>query len=125
MAALGLCTAGLAAAAFVWYPGNESTVEQAIRTDLARQGLIGLGIKVSGREVHLTGTLPHGAQADFAVALARGAVCPNWIGSAPCATRVTARFDGELPTAPREPDPLAPAATQPPPSPPPRAAASS
>ena len=91
---LSVLLVALTAAALAWWTGPplESQPEAVVRADLARQGLGGIGVTAQGRHVHLAGNLPPGVTADFAVALARGAICTAFGIARPCADKVSAEL---------------------------------
>ena len=64
----------------------EGTVQRETREQLNAAGYGWVGLKVSGQNVTLSGVEPTTSAGERAIALAKGASCPTWLGRRPCAT---------------------------------------
>ncbi len=85
----------------------EATVKRGVHTQLVDRSMGWVNVAVSGQNVHLTGSPANAAAGDDALAMARKAGCPSWLGQRTCAVAVTANW-----TAPAAPAAAAtPAAT--------------
>lgn len=87
----------------------QSNVQRETRTALDAAGLGWVQIDVSGQNVHLSGTEPQAGAGDQALALARAATCPSWLGRKICAVAVSGDFAAAAPAAPVAPAAPAPA----------------
>ena len=89
----------------------EATVRQQVRAALDARGFRWVDVTVSGQHVLLAGTQPSAGAGDAALALARDATCPTWLGLRTCAVDVSGRFAPPPSAAAPEPEPArAPAA---------------
>jgi outer membrane protein OmpA-like peptidoglycan-associated protein len=79
----------------------EGEVRRELREQLNAAGFGWATISVSGQSVTLSGEPPGPSAARGALALAREAACPTWIGRQTCAVSVVNRFDA--PGAPGAP----------------------
>ncbi len=72
----------------------EANVLRETRDQLSQRGMAWVDVKVSGQNVTLSGTQPTAGAGDAAkaLALAREATCPSWVGRTTCAVSVTADF---------------------------------
>ena len=70
----------------------ESTVQRETREQLNTAGYGWVGLKVSGQNVILTGTEPTMSAGERAIALAKAATCPTWLGRRTCAVSVVGDF---------------------------------
>jgi outer membrane protein OmpA-like peptidoglycan-associated protein len=98
-----LILAGAAAYALLPFARNsiQGTVEREVREQLGAAGYAWVGVSVSGQAVRLTGAAPAGNTGESALAVARAATCPSWLGRRTCATSVTGQFTTEpLPPVP-------------------------
>jgi outer membrane protein OmpA-like peptidoglycan-associated protein len=102
---------GLAAAVLIAFgPLAHRTIEADVQGEIrARLNAAGFGwsaLAVSGQNVTLAGEEPAPAAGERALALARDATCPTWLGPRTCAVRVVGRFTAALPvlagTAPQQ-----------------------
>ncbi|MGH7747936.1 MAG: hypothetical protein ACREQ5_24720, partial [Candidatus Dormibacteria bacterium] len=101
LALLLLAAFALGPAARSWVQG---TVRRELREQLSAGGYAWVNLAVSGQSVTLSGTAPTGAAGERAMALARAATCPTWIGGRSCATRVTGTFTLAPSPAPAVPE---------------------
>ncbi len=85
----------------------EANVTRGVHSSLVDRSMGWVKMAVSGQNVHLTGSPATAAAGDEALAVARAAACPSWLGQRTCAVEVTADW-----TAPPAP---APAPAPPPP----------
>jgi len=70
----------------------ESTVQRETREQLNSAGYGWVGLKVSGQNLTLTGTEPTMSAGERAIALAKAATCPTWLGRRTCAVSVVGDF---------------------------------
>jgi outer membrane protein OmpA-like peptidoglycan-associated protein len=70
----------------------ESTVQRETREQLNTAGYGWVGLKVSGQNVTLSGTEPTTSAGERAIALAKAATCPTWLGRRTCAVSVVGDF---------------------------------
>jgi outer membrane protein OmpA-like peptidoglycan-associated protein len=77
----------------------ESEVEAELRKQLNAQGHGWADLRVSGQHVWLSGTPPTAGAGDAALALARQADCPTWLGRQTCAVQVLGLFAALPPAA--------------------------
>jgi outer membrane protein OmpA-like peptidoglycan-associated protein len=82
--------------------GIEATVRQETRAQLDAAGYRWVKLDVSGQSVTLSGEAPTTDVASRALALARTATCPTWLGRRTCAVSVTGNFS-LAPPAPAAP----------------------
>ena len=85
----------------------QAGVEQEIREQLRTAGFGWVDVHVSGQSVSLAGEEPAAGAGQSAVALARGATCPTFLGRRTCATQVAARFTAPAPAPVPAQPPLA------------------
>ena len=85
----------------------QAGVEQEIRERLRAAGFGWVDVHVSGQSVSLAGEEPAAGAGQSAVALARGATCPTFLGRRTCATQVAARFTAPAPAPVPAQPPLA------------------
>jgi outer membrane protein OmpA-like peptidoglycan-associated protein len=93
----------------------EGTVQREIREQLNAAGYGWVGLKVSGQNVTLSGTEPTTSAGERAIALAKAATCPTWLGRRTCAVSVAGDFATPAPMVAAAPAPVArpaPAAAQ-------------
>lgn len=91
----------------------EAVVREHTRRALDVAGFQWVDLAVSGQDVTLTGAQPRTGAGDQALALARQAACPTWLGEHLCAVSVVGRF-GDAPAA--APAPVAEPASSPAPA---------
>jgi outer membrane protein OmpA-like peptidoglycan-associated protein len=89
---LGLAVAALFALGPFARSWIEGTVQRETREQLNAAGYGWVGLRVSGQNVSLTGDLPTVSAGERAVALAKAATCPTWLGRRTCAVSVVADF---------------------------------
>jgi flagellar motor protein MotB len=70
----------------------QAAVSEQTRDALAAHELAWVRVSVSGQDVVLSGTPPAIGAGDTAIAVARAAACPSWLGWLTCAVSVTGRF---------------------------------
>ncbi len=70
----------------------ESTVQRETREQLNTAGYGWVALRVSGQNVTLTGTEPTLSAGERAIALAKAATCPTWLGRRTCAVSVVGDF---------------------------------
>jgi outer membrane protein OmpA-like peptidoglycan-associated protein len=75
----------------------ESTVQRETREQLNTAGYGWVGLKVSGQNVTLSGTEPTSSAGERAMALAKAATCPTWLGRRTCAVSVVGDFRNTSP----------------------------
>ena len=75
----------------------ERTVLRETRATLDAQGMTWAELLVSGQHVIVRGSPPDAGAADAALASARAATCPTWLGRFTCAVQVIGLFAPELP----------------------------
>jgi len=75
----------------------EGTVQREIREQLDAAGFGWAGITVSGQNVTLAGEEPAAGAGERALARARAAGCPTWMGRRSCAVSVAGRFSAPVP----------------------------
>jgi outer membrane protein OmpA-like peptidoglycan-associated protein len=75
----------------------ESTVQHETREQLNAAGYGWVGLKVSGQNVTLSGVEPTTSAGERAIALAKAATCPTWLGRRTCAVRVVGDFTTAAP----------------------------
>ncbi|HUL18101.1 MAG TPA: OmpA family protein [Steroidobacteraceae bacterium] len=68
-------------------------IEQELRAQLDAAGFTWVRLSVSGQRVKLTGLEPSSGDGARALALARGASCPTWLGRHTCAGSVSGDFE--------------------------------
>jgi outer membrane protein OmpA-like peptidoglycan-associated protein len=85
-------------------------VEQELRAQLDAAGFDWVRLSVSGQRVKLTGLEPAAGDGARAIALARGATCPTWLGRHTCAGGISGDFEPPLPVAAPAAPPAAPSA---------------
>jgi outer membrane protein OmpA-like peptidoglycan-associated protein len=78
----------------------EATVKREVRLQLDAEGLPWASMEVSGQRVRLGGTPPHEGGGNSALAIARAATCPTWIGRQVCALDVTGEFASSVTVGP-------------------------
>jgi len=71
-------------------------VEQELRAQLDATGFAWVRLSVSGQRVKLTGLEPTAGDGARALALARGATCPTFLGRHTCASSVSGDFEPPL-----------------------------
>lgn len=89
---LGLALLGLYAMGPFARHEIEDSVRRSVSQALVAKGLPGVEVSVSGQQVLLTGQLAPGFNSLDALAIAREATCPTWIGPQPCAELVVGQF---------------------------------
>ncbi len=72
-------------------------IEQELRAQLDAAGFTWVHLSVSGQHVRLTGAEPLTGDGARALALARGATCPTWLGRHTCVGTVSGDFEPPLP----------------------------
>ncbi|MGA7825722.1 MAG: hypothetical protein WCA14_16165, partial [Steroidobacteraceae bacterium] len=82
--------------------GIEATVRQETRAQLDAAGYRWVKLDVSGQSITLSGEAPTEDVVSRALALARTATCPTWLGRRTCAVSVTGNFS-LAPPAPAAP----------------------
>jgi outer membrane protein OmpA-like peptidoglycan-associated protein len=75
----------------------EATVQRETREQLNAAGYGWVGLKVSGQNVTLSGVEPTSSAGERAIALAKAASCPTWLGRRTCAVNVSADFTSPAP----------------------------
>jgi outer membrane protein OmpA-like peptidoglycan-associated protein len=85
----------------------EGTVQRETREQLNAAGYGWVGLKVSGQNVTLSGVEPTTSAGERAIALAKGASCPTWLGRRTCAVSVVGDFTSPAPTLAAAPTPVA------------------
>ena len=88
----------------------QAGVEQEVREQLRTAGFAWVDVHVSGQSVGLSGEEPAAGAGERAVALARSATCPTFLGTRTCAAQVAARFTAPAPLPAEPPLAAAPAA---------------
>jgi outer membrane protein OmpA-like peptidoglycan-associated protein len=91
LAALGLVT--LYALGPLARYGIQGEIEGELRTQLNAAGFTWVTLQVSGQSAHLSGVEPETGAGARALALARTATCPTWLGRHRCATSVAGVFE--------------------------------
>ena|SRR5271170_922648 len=93
----------------------QATVQSETREQLNAAGYGWVGLKVSGQNVTLYGVEPTSSAGERAIALAKAATCPTWLGRRTCAVSVAGDFTTPAPIIAAAPAPVAqplPAAAQ-------------
>lgn len=93
----------------------EASVQRETREQLNAAGYGWVGLKVSGQNVTLLGNEPTASAGERALALAKAASCPTWLGRHTCAVSVVGDFTTPAPIVAAAPAPVAkpaPAAAQ-------------
>jgi outer membrane protein OmpA-like peptidoglycan-associated protein len=90
----------------------QSSVQRETREQLSAAGLGWVSVRASGQNVTLSGTEPAAGAGEQALALARAATCPTWLGRRTCAVSVRGEFAAPVavpaePVAQAAPAPLA------------------
>ncbi len=85
----------------------EATVQRETREQLNAAGYGWVGLKVSGQNVTLSGIEPTSSAGDRAIALAKAATCPTWLGHRTCAVSVVGDFTTPAPALLATPTPVA------------------
>jgi len=93
----------------------EATVQRETREQLNAAGYGWVGLKVSGQNVTLSGVEPTSSAGERAIALAKAASCPTWLGRRTCAVNVSADFTSPVPIVAAAPVVAAPPAPLAPP----------
>lgn len=75
----------------------EATVQRETREQLNAAGYAWVGLKVSGQNVTLSGIEPTTSAGERAIALAKAATCPTWLGRRTCAVSVVADLTSAAP----------------------------
>jgi outer membrane protein OmpA-like peptidoglycan-associated protein len=88
----------------------QATVEHEVRAQLNEAGFSWVGLSASGQSVKLAGVEPASGDGARALAIARTATCPTWLGRYTCAVSVTGSFMPPPVAAVPEAPPAAPAA---------------
>ncbi len=70
----------------------EASVQRETREQLNAAGYTWVGLKVAGQNVTLSGLEPTTSAGERAIALAKSASCPTWLGRRTCAVSVAADF---------------------------------
>jgi outer membrane protein OmpA-like peptidoglycan-associated protein len=70
----------------------EATVTRETRLALDQAGFGWVTLSVSGQQLRLSGAQPQAGAGDQALAVARTATCPTWLGLRSCATEVSGSF---------------------------------
>jgi outer membrane protein OmpA-like peptidoglycan-associated protein len=89
---LGLALAALFAFGPFARSWIEGPVQRETREQLNAAGYGWVGLRVSGQNVTLTGNAPTASAGERAIALAKAASCPTWLGRRTCAVSVVADF---------------------------------
>ena len=76
----------------------EASVQRETREQLNAAGYAWVGLKVSGQNVTLSGVEPTSSAGERAIALAKAASCPTWLGRRTCAVSVAADFTSPPPS---------------------------
>lgn len=76
----------------------EATVQHETREQLNAAGYGWVVLKVSGQNVTLSGVEPTTSAGERAIALAKAASCPTWLGRRTCAVNVAAEFTSPAPS---------------------------
>ena len=76
----------------------EASVQRETREQLNAAGYTWVGLKVSGQNVTLYGVEPTSSAGERAIALAKAASCPTWLGRRTCAVSVTGDFTSPPPS---------------------------
>jgi OmpA family len=77
--------------------GIEATVQRELREQLNAAGFGWAALAVSGQTVTLAGEPPAPGAGERAIARARAAECPTWLGRHRCAASVVGRFSAPAP----------------------------
>lgn len=85
----------------------ESTVQRETREQLNAAGYGWVALKVSGQNVTLSGIEPTTSAGERALALAKAATCPTWLGRRTCAVSVVGAFASPVPVVAAAPAPVA------------------
>jgi outer membrane protein OmpA-like peptidoglycan-associated protein len=88
----------------------QATVQRETREQLDAAGYGWVGLKVSGQNLTLSGTEPTTSAGERAIALAKAATCPTWLGRRTCAVSVVGEFAAPAPIIATAPAPGAPPA---------------
>lgn len=83
----------------------EATVRGEVRVALDARGMQWVTLDVSGQNVRLGGTAPKTDAGDHALAVAREATCPTWLGRRVCAVDVSGQFGAPAVAAAAQPEP--------------------
>jgi outer membrane protein OmpA-like peptidoglycan-associated protein len=75
----------------------EASVQRETREQLNAAGYTWVALKVSGQNVTLSGVEPSTSAGERAMALAKAASCPTWLGRRTCAVSVAADFTSPAP----------------------------
>ena len=76
----------------------EASVQRETREQLNTAGYTWVGLRVSGQNVTLSGVEPTSSAGERAIALAKAASCPTWLGRRTCAVSVAADFTSPPPS---------------------------
>ena len=76
----------------------EANVQRETREQLNAAGYTWVGLRVSGQNVTLSGVEPTSSAGERAIALAKAASCPTWLGRRTCAVSVAADFTSPPPS---------------------------
>lgn len=76
----------------------EATVQRETREQLNAAGYSWVALKVSGQNVTLAGVEPATSAGERAIAVAKAASCPTWLGRRTCAVSVAADFTAPAPS---------------------------
>jgi outer membrane protein OmpA-like peptidoglycan-associated protein len=118
-----LVLVGLVAVLPFAHTSIQGTVEREVRAQLNEAGLPWVGLSASGQSVKLAGVEPASGDGERALAVARAATCPTWLGRHTCAVSVTGSFMAPLVAALPEAPPAPSVAVAAPATPKPVAAA--
>ena len=110
---LGLALAALFAIGPFARSWIESTVQRETREQLTAAGYGWAELRVSGQNLTLSGTAPTASAGERALAVARAASCPTWLGRRTCAVSVIGTFTTPAPILAANPAPLAQPAAAP------------
>lgn len=81
----------------------EATVMRETRLALDQAGFGWVALSVSGQQLRLSGMQPQAGAGDQALAIARTATCPTWLGMRACATEVSGSFSDPVAMSPPAP----------------------
>jgi outer membrane protein OmpA-like peptidoglycan-associated protein len=104
---LGLALAALFAIGPFARSWIESTVQRETREQLTAAGYGWAELKASGQNLTLSGTAPTASAGERALAVARAASCPTWLGRRTCAVSVIGAFTTPAPILAASPAPVA------------------
>jgi len=85
------------------HQGIQSTVQRETRAQLDAAGFGWVTVRAAGQNLTLSGTEPAAGAGEQALALARAATCPTWLGRRTCAASVQGDFTAPIAAVPSAP----------------------